>query len=295
MVFLPLRILAGIVVIFYTATVLACSSTVTVSAVPVAHASEDVPADLTSRLYQNHLPERFVIPRDEVGKLILREYGALYVARNGAVPPSQVVFRDEAEVAEFQNSVETASHNFHGTVIELQSAAMRALLDAADDGRTHGIAISPRGTRAGRRHYALTADLWTERVNAGMRHWVAIHKISPADAKRIESLAAFDQVPEILALEARKLFFAKDLTRSILCSAAPPGASQHLSMLAVDIDENADPGVRSALAKHGWFQTVPSDLPHFTYLGVKEDELPSLGLTAVRQANRTFWVPDLPK
>jgi len=128
-----------------------------------------------------------------------------------------------------------------------------------------------------------------------MRHWVALRKISPAEAMRIEDLAAFDQVPEILALEARKLFFAKDLTRSILSSAAPPGASQHLSMLAVDIDENADPGVRAALAKHGWFQTVPSDLPHFTYLGVKEDELPSLGLTAVRQANRTFWVPDLPK
>jgi len=292
---LPLRILAVIGVLAFTAMLLSCSSTVTISAVPVAHASEDVPADLTSGVYQKHLPERFVIPRDDVGKLILREYGSLYVARNGAVPPSQLVFRDEADVAEFQSSVEIANHNFHGTVIELQSAAMRALLDAADDGRTQGLTIDPRGTRAGRRHYALTADLWTERVKAGMTHWVALHKISLAEARRIEALPAFDQVPEILSLEAKKLFFAKDFAKSILYSAAPPGASQHLSMLAVDIEENADPRVRAALAKHGWFQTVTSDLPHFTYLGVKEDELPSLGLTAVRQANRTFWVPDLPK
>jgi hypothetical protein len=51
--------------------------------------------------------------------------------------------------------------------------------------------------------------------------------------------------------------------------------------------------VRAILARHGWFQTVTSDLPHFTFLAAKESELPKLGLKAVQNANRTFWVPDI--
>jgi hypothetical protein len=34
-------------------------------------------------------------------------------------------------------------------------------------------------------------------------------------------------------------------------------------------------------------------MPHFTFLGVKEDELPSLGLKEVTNGGRSFWVPDL--
>ena len=45
-------------------------------------------------------------------------------------------------------------------------------------------------------------------------------------------------------------------------------------MLAFDVNEFDNPRVREILAKHGWFQTVLSDLPHFTYLGLKEKDLP---------------------
>jgi len=38
-------------------------------------------------------------------------------------------------------------------------------------------------------------------------------------------------------------------------------------MLAFDANEHGSAAVRAVLAKHGWFQTVASDAPHFTFLG----------------------------
>jgi len=51
--------------------------------------------------------------------------------------------------------------------------------------------------------------------------------------------------------------------------------------------------VRKILSDHGWFQTVKSDMPHFTYLGVKESELPSLGLRPVNVDGQKFWIPNV--
>lgn len=101
------------------------------------------------------------------------------------------------------------------------------------------------------------------------------------------------QVPEILKLESDGVFFAKTLDKSIIYSVAPPGSSQHLSMLALDVKEFENARVRAILAANGWFQTVTSDLPHFTYLGVKESELSGLGLRSVSNSGRTFYVPDI--
>jgi hypothetical protein len=74
---------------------------------------------------------------------------------------------------------------------------------------------------------------------------------------------------------------------------AAPGASQHLSMVAFDAAEYRDLRVRRLLARHGWFQTVLSDLPHFTYLGLAEEELPARGLRRVSADDYAFWIPDL--
>jgi hypothetical protein len=38
---------------------------------------------------------------------------------------------------------------------------------------------------------------------------------------------------------------------------------------------------------------VKSDLPHFTYLGVDEDDLPSFGLKLELINGQTFWIPDM--
>jgi hypothetical protein len=64
-------------------------------------------------------------------------------------------------------------------------------------------------------------------------------------------------------------------------------------MLALDVAEFDDQRVRKILANHGWFQTVVSDLPHFTFLGAGEAELPKLGLKKIVSCGRDFWLPDI--
>ncbi|MEJ7699428.1 MAG: hypothetical protein WKF71_07255 [Pyrinomonadaceae bacterium] len=89
-------------------------------------------------------------------------------------------------------------------------------------------------------------------------------------------------------LELEGMFFSKDLSKTIVYSVAPPGTSQHLSMLAFDASEHENPEVREILARYGWLQTVVSDLPHFTYLGVAENELSGLGLKKLMMEGAPF-------
>jgi hypothetical protein len=266
----------------------------------VTSAEEIVPMatpkqDLTPRpRFYKHLPEDFELPSDETGQLLLREYGAVFVAREGAVPPQKVIFRDEADVTRFQGSIKVGAKVIGGHTVELQKAALDSLTDAIDDARKARLSITPRGDDSARRDYDDTLRLWASRVNPGMKYWVAKGRLSPAEAKRIQGLSPFEQVPEILRLEQSGIFFAKSLDKSIIYSVAPPGTSQHLSMLAFDVAEFDNSRVRAILAKHGWFQTVASDLPHFTYIGVSEKDLPGLGLKQITdKTGRIFWVPDL--
>ena len=239
------------------------------------------------------LPRNFEFPTDDAGELLLREYGAVYVTRGGAVPPPKILFVDEAEVLLFQRSVESESEKIGGINIVLQKAAMRALEAAVKTAAKAGISISPRGADSGRRGYDQTVALWKSRVGPGLIYWVGKGRLKVAEADRIRSLPTRQQVTEILSLERFGIFFARSLDKSIIYSVAPPGTSQHIAMLALDVKEFNDPRVRAILADHGWFQTVVSDLPHFTFLGMKESELPSVGLKVVRSNDRAFWIPDV--
>ena len=64
-------------------------------------------------------------------------------------------------------------------------------------------------------------------------------------------------------------------------------------MLAFDANEFLDARVRELFAANGWFQTVLSDLPHFTYLGLPEAELREHGLKRVEVSGQAFWIPDV--
>lgn len=238
-----------------------------------------------------NLPSNFVQPSDEVGKRLLKEYGSVFVAKEGATPPNVVVFKDANEVSAFQLGVEKSSETVGGVTIELQAPAMKALKDAVADAERSGVSITPRGSDAARRSYKDTVTLWASRVTPGLAHWVNNGRITEADAERIRLLTPYEQVPEIFKLESTGIYFAKDLSKSIIYSVAPPGTSQHLSMLALDVSEHDNPQVREILAGHGWFQTVISDLPHFTFLGAGESELPKLGLKKTTDGGRVFWVP----
>jgi len=215
----------------------------------------------------------------------------MFVARGVEAPPV-VIFPNADSAARWQTSVRSEQAELAGIPVRLQSAAMQSLMKAREEALQAHLSISARGADAAQRNYDDTLQLWRSRVNPGLQHWVAKGFLSAADAGRIRKLPVREQAVGILRLEGRRLYFSKDFSKSILYSVAIPGASQHLAMLAFDVKEHDNPAVRSILERHGWFQTVKSDLPHFTYLGVSKNELPSVGLKPARKGDRVFWVPD---
>jgi hypothetical protein len=250
-------------------------------------------ADPGKDLFINVLPKGVGETDDPIERRLILEYGAVFTARGGVRPPSKVVFRNDAEVDAFQNGLQRSTVRIGEFDITLQTAAMEALVDASRSAKLRGLTVTPRGKEAAARSYSETVKLWASRVEPALDHWVIEGRITAVEAERLRALAPFDQVWEVLRLEDEEIWFSKDLSKTILHSVAPPGASQHLSMLALDMTEFDEPEVRKILARHGWFQTVTSDLPHFTFLGMSEDELPAAGLRRVESNGRHFWVPDM--
>lgn len=245
-----------------------------------------------SNKFELHLPENFDFPNDAVGRKLLNEYGAMFVAK-GVDLPKKNVFKTEAEVSEFQSTVTVAKKNIGGFEIELQRSAMKKFKEAVREAEKFNLTITPRGNDAARRNYSDTVELWASRVNPGLEHWTKEAKLSESKAEEIRRLSPFEQVSEIFELEERGIYFSKDLSKTIIYSVAPPGSSQHLSLLAIDVAEHNQEKVREILAENFWYQTVISDLPHFTFLGASETELTDLGLKKIIDCGRLFWIPDL--
>ena len=243
-----------------------------------------------STFFKN-LPKNFLLPKDALGLRVLEDYGAYLLARDKVSVPKSVIFKDGSEVAEFQFKLKISRETVGNFEIELQTAAMNALKNAIAEAAQINLSITPKEADAARRSYFETVELWKSRVEPALIYWVGEGKIEAAEAERIRNLSPIEQIPIIFRLEEKGIFFSKDLSKSIVYSVAPPGTSQHLSLLALDINEYEDPTVKTILAKHGWFQTVVSDLPHFTYLGVSEKELPALGLKYVIFGGRAYWIP----
>lgn len=235
-----------------------------------------------------------VCPSDDfVAERVFRDYGAIFVSKGTAIP-NKCVFVSEAEVAAFQTGVLRNTIEVGDTKVTLQKAALDALVAAREEAARSKLAITPRGgSTASMRSYQTTLDLWRSRFEPGLNHWTRKGKIGASDATAARRAATREQVEKVLEWEKSGLWFSKDLSKSILYSVAVPGASQHIFMLALDVEQFADARVRKILAKHGWFQTVKSDLPHFTYLGVSEDDLPRLGLKRELSSGQTFWIPDI--
>lgn len=234
-------------------------------------------------------------PKDDpVARRILEEYGAIFVANKSVMPPPVCMFTNEADVSKFQNDAKFVSALIGGTNIQLQPAAMEALLAARREAIEQGLNITPRGgSSAARRSYGETFRLWNSRFQPALAYWSSRGRLSSQQVTRLRGLPIHDQVAAVLELEKSGIFFSKDLSKSILYSVAAPGASQHISMLALDVAQFGNGRVRSILARHGWFQTVKSDLPHFTYLGLEEKELPSRGLKKVQIGAQAFWIPNV--
>ena len=231
---------------------------------------------------------------DSVSRRLLEEYGAMFVAADSVRVPPVCVFRSREEVAKFQDEATFRAATIGSIRIELQPAAMEALLEARDEALQGGLDITPRGgAEAARRCYDDTLRLWNTRFKPALDYWMAQNRLSCEQCDRLRALDPHEQVAAVLELEESGIFFSKDFSKSILYSVAAPGASQHLAMLAFDVAEFRNEDVRQILARHGWFQTVQSDLPHFTFLGVCEKDLPRLGLKRIEIQGQVFWIPNV--
>jgi hypothetical protein len=232
--------------------------------------------------------------KDAVARRVLEDYGAMFLASEKVLPPPVCVFESEAEVEKFQNEARFTLARVGGDAIELQPAAMDALLAAREEARRSGLDITPRGgAEAARRSYTDTERLWGTRFLPALAHWQKLGRLSREQVARLKQLSLKEQVREVLELERSGIYFSKDFSKSILYSIAAPGSSQHIAMLALDVEQFMDERVRRILARHGWFQTVKSDLPHFTYLGLAENDLPSRGLRPVKSGEQLFWIPNV--
>lgn len=231
---------------------------------------------------------------DPVARRILEDYGAVYVASSSIKPPPVCIFQSEADVVRFQTEANFRAAVIGGARIELQPAAMDALLSARAEARAAGLDITPRGgTEAARRSYQDTVRLWNTRFLPALSYWLGRGRLTKEQVAHLKTISLTDQVREVLELEKSGIYFSKDFSKSILYSIAAPGTSQHIMMLALDVDQFMDARVRQILARHGWFQTVKSDLPHFTYLGLDETELPARGLRRVQSGAQIFWIPNV--
>jgi len=227
-----------------------------------------------------------------VEKRVFEEYGAVFLTK--ANPPNKAMFTSESEVSTFQTKAGIGRANIGGINVELQSAAAKALESASNEAKQQGLSITPRHPEdSARRSYAHTLELWNGRVDKACEHWKGKGKLSGEQISRLKSLPIKQQVAEVLELEKKGIFFSTFFNKSILYSVAAPGTSQHISMLAFDAKEFGNKKVRAVMAKHGWFRTVQSDEPHFTYLGYGENELPGLGLRKVSTGKGEFWIPNI--
>ena len=231
---------------------------------------------------------------DALANRVFAEYGAVYAADRTVQLPTQCLFSNDDEVAAFQKTVRTIVSYVGRSQIELQEPAMKELLNAIAEIEARGRRITPLdGSIAGRRSFADTGRLWNSRFHRALDHWVRQGRIDAAESDAFRWQPFRKQAEQVLKWEAAEICFSTDFSRSIFASTAPPGASQHLAMLAFDVVQYGDPEVRGVLNDHGWYQTVINDPPHFTFLGVKQNELPARGLKNIVRGGHSYWVPNM--
>ena len=231
---------------------------------------------------------------DAVARRVLEDYGAIFLAHKKVLPPPVCVFTSHEQVVEFQDRAGYATERIGYDEVELQPEAMKQLLKAREEAQKENLDITPRdGAEAARRSFEDSLQLWDTRFLPALEYWQQQGRLTPEQVAHLKSLPLKNQIAEVLELEKTGIYFSKDLSKSILYSIAAPGTSQHIAMLAFDVTEFDNPRVREILAKHGWFQTVLSDLPHFTFLGLKEKDLPKHGLKQVEVDGQIFWIPNV--
>jgi hypothetical protein len=266
--------------------------------VTVAANAQTAPAEfrkvVEKRLGEKKLNLTNICPIDTniVAKRVFKDYGAMFIADSSVKFPSKCVFASDDDVLAFQNTVKSTTRTINGTSVTLQEAAMKAFEAARAEGAKRNVNITARGATSSKRSYADTARIWKSRFDPALKYWIGKGKIKPADAEKARNMATIDQVAQVMKWEEDKIWFSTRFNYSIFSSVAAPGTSQHLSMIALDVEQFANKDAKAILNKHGWFQTIIDDTPHFTYLGHAENDLPKYGLRAETRDGVKFWIPN---
>jgi LAS superfamily LD-carboxypeptidase LdcB len=182
---------------------------------------------------------------------LLRSYGTVFInQQTGIKLPQKIILDNESETQSFQDTISMALVD--GTQeCYLQKAATEALNKAKS---LENIALKSGYAGDCLRNFGTTLRFWNKYANS-------------------ETLARVKAGKET----------------KILSLVAPPGTSQHLWGLAIDLQVST-PAQRQVLNENGWFQTVASDLPHWSYLGWSEDDLPKFGLKPKIVQGIKYWV-----
>ncbi|MEH1940120.1 MAG: D-alanyl-D-alanine carboxypeptidase family protein [Nostoc sp.] len=187
--------------------------------------------------------------------ILLRAYGAVFVNQDAGIKlPPKDILANEKETQEFQATLTMGQ--IDGTKdCYLQKSAADALNKAQI--QQHIPLKSGYGS----------GDC-TRTFNTNLRFW---HKYA-----NNETLAKVQQGRET----------------KILGLVAPPGTSQHLWGLAIDLHVS-NQKQRKALNENGWFQTVENDVPHWTYVGLSEVNLPLFGFKKQPIRGINYWITPL--
>ncbi|PLZ26514.1 peptidase M15 [Fischerella thermalis WC542] len=187
--------------------------------------------------------------------ILLRAYGAAFVNHNPEVQlPSKVLFKDDKETKEFQAILTMAKVNGTNNCY-LQKAATDALNRAKAQ-----VSIALKSGYADSdctRSFATNVRFWRKYAND-------------------KTLARVQKGQET----------------KILGTVAPPGASQHLWGLAIDLRVSSEAQIQ-ALNQNGWFRTVEYDAPHWTYIGYPLDKLSDLGFQNKVIGGISYWLNPL--
>jgi LAS superfamily LD-carboxypeptidase LdcB len=185
---------------------------------------------------------------------LLRAYGAVFINPDQGVKlPAKVILANEQETQEFQSSL---------TILKVDGTRECYLQKSATEAFNRARSLQHIPLKSGfsgdcLRDFATNLKFWQKYANNQ-------------------------------TLERVK----KGQETKILGLVAPPGTSQHLWGLAIDLHVS-NAAQRKALNQNGWFQTVENDIPHWTYLGLNEENLRQFGLRNKIVRGLSYWLTPL--
>ncbi|HMJ09564.1 MAG TPA: hypothetical protein VK468_11195, partial [Pyrinomonadaceae bacterium] len=261
------------------AFVIFCPAAATVISQPAASASTFLDLVNARAARSNHSTTIAVskldcnVETDPLARRVLIEYGAILAAADSVVVPPKCIFRNSDEVVSFHLTVKQTSIVLSGVRVELQQAAAASLERVQAEAAARGLRIVPLdGPVAAKRTYADTVRLWNSRFFPALRFWELAGTISETESTEVRNMPLAEQARKVMELEARGYNFGTGRMKSIFISTAPPGTSQHIAMLALDVIDYNNSGLRALFNDQGWFQTIVGDPAHFTFLGIPETE-----------------------